>query len=552
MLTFEEKPKFLESYSVRGFEVRQTIGEVGSLSVTLHPSKGMPDSELAAHAELQEFFGQEFTCRVEDWKFTGTVEALEFDSESGFRLILRDAMSRLAQTHTSQVFVDQSLSDVLGTLIPSGVPHECLAGCDSYMINLAIQYQESNLDFLKRLLHGIGGQIWCSAGKIFVATGLTALQSQQGESFSPVLRLRKEITDYTIRTELGPEKVTVETHPYVENNNAQSTDVELEKAPFGFGKVQDSLIDIRKKNQGDESFHVIHEDAGYDARKRWGEHFLRAHAHGRFLVQGTLRTPVPVGSEVQIAVLDPADGSGKDLETAFIRSINGYHDYRADESSWQFEAANLEGLYPEKEWPDRRLIASAATVVDTSENDPLKYNRVKVEFAWDKLRSVTPWLRVATPSWGEEHALYIPPELDDIVLVLWGQVDMDPVVIGSVPAGFEVEDNAASFFFKTVQGQTLTIGENNIKFKNEVDGGGSTMEILPDKIVIGTGDGSGGTIEIQDDKIVITTANGQTVSLEQGKVKIDSAEGSDIEIKTAEIAQTATKIALKASQIDAG
>jgi hypothetical protein len=70
------------------------------------------------------------------------------------------------------------------------------------------------------------------------------------------------------------------------------------------------------------------------------------------------------------------------------------------------------------------------------------------------------------------------------MLVIWGQEDFDPVVLGSLSIGDTIDENKETFVLKTVDGQTITIGKSNIRIANEADGGSSTIELEPDKIVI--------------------------------------------------------------------
>jgi len=83
-----------------------------------------------------------------------------------------------------------------------------------------------------------------------------------------------------------------------------------------------------------------------------------------------------------------------------------------------------------------------ATVVDTDDPDAL--GRVKVEFFWQKAKSlVSPWIRVATPYVGIDKGFYVIPEIEDQVLVAFENNNPDkPYVL----TGFYNKDAKPEWF----------------------------------------------------------------------------------------------------------
>jgi len=63
--------------------------------------------------------------------------------------------------------------------------------------------------------------------------------------------------------------------------------------------------------------------------------------------------------------------------------------------------------------------------------------------------------------------LYVPPKIDDAVMVLWGQDDFDPVVVGSLSKGDTISESSETLVLKTVDGQTITIGKDKIAVHHE-------------------------------------------------------------------------------------
>ncbi|KFA94827.1 hypothetical protein Q664_00195 [Archangium violaceum Cb vi76] len=69
----------------------------------------------------------------------------------------------------------------------------------------------------------------------------------------------------------------------------------------------------------------------------------------------------------------------------------------------------------------------------TNTKDPDGLGRVKLMLPWLDPNLETGWARVATPMAGGERGLFLPPEVDDEVLVMFEHGDITaPYVIGSV------------------------------------------------------------------------------------------------------------------------
>lgn len=121
--------------------------------------------------------------------------------------------------------------------------------------------------------------------------------------------------------------------------------------------------------------------------------------------------------------------------------------------------------------------------------------------------------------------MFLPPKLGDTVLVTWGQMDTDPVIIGALPSGQELDLNDQTFALKTADGQKITIGEDNIKLLNEAGGGGSNVEILGDQVVVTASGGQ--TATVGSDSIVLDNGSGCTIELTSSGITIS---GTMVEI----------------------
>ncbi len=450
MLTFKGKPKFLEKHTVTGFDTIQTLGEIGRLQINLHSRESTSEPHLKAYAYVQKNLGEEITCTVDDWRFVGTVEGVAYDSVSrDFRLTLHDALAKFDRAIGSNVFAEQTIKDIVSGVAPAGVKIEYVGGYDGIKVKLAIQYQESALRFVKRLLSEFGGQIWCAGDKVYAGLGPIP------ESKS--LKLDKDVMEFLIHTQLGAEQVELESIPYVKSGASTST-IELKGGRFG--TIQEDAISLRKKGHDAKNiFHVVHEDASYNDTTHFANRFLRSQAAGRFVIEGRVTAPVNLGTKVTVQGI----GAGAGEETAIVHSVRCVGDYMKNEIIWQFAAVNPEAVAGDESRQPGALITSTAVVEETYDD----LNRVRVKFPWDGKHRATPWLRIASSSWGEKHMRFLPPRKGDTVLVVWGQNDMDPVVLGSVTAGDKVGQPKSNLMLQTVDGQTILISKDTIEMKNK-------------------------------------------------------------------------------------
>ncbi len=514
MLSFTGKPDFLDDYAVAGFQVDHRLGEIGTLVIYLQAKLNSAMPEFVDHAKLQGALGEPITCEYAAWKFTGVVEGIEFDGATGdFRLVVRDGLASLGRTYASRVFTDTSFEDILSATLPSQASFQCLGNFGRRRVPLAIQYQESHLDFLKRLVAQNGGQLWCYGGEIFAGSGPS--------SESVELRLGRDFVSYSFGTHLGLEKVEVSSIAYRDKNKRSPTAVEL--AASRFGKIQDSAVDARNRSNGSAKLHIVHEDASYKDVEGLGESVLRSQASGRFSLSGVLKAPVALGAQLTISNFDKAGGGDPVSEKTIVRAIRGISMPREEDARWHVEVANPEALLEEADLCANHLQTSTGIVTDAS--DPESMNRVKVRFPWDENDTPTPWLRVATPSWGADHVHYLPPRPGDTVVVLWGQWDMDPVVVGAVAAGDEVASPSDKFVFQTVEGHKVTIDDKTIRIINEASSGGTEVEIAPDSVVVKTKDGQ--LIEITRTDITIKSGKDVTIKA-SGSVAIKA--GANLEL----------------------
>ena len=163
----------------------------------------------------------------------------------------------------------------------------------------------------------------------------------------------------------------------------------------------------------------------------------------------------------------------------------------------------------------------------TNNKDPEGLGRVRVKFPWLSDEDESNWARVASLMAGKDRGIFILPEIDDEVLVVFehGNINM-PYVIGSLWNG------------KDIPPETNSDGKNNIRMMKSRSGhviriddtdGNEKIEIVDktEKNLI--------LIDTKNNKISVMSDKDIEMSAPNGKITIDAL---NIEIKSS----AATKI----------
>ncbi|MEM1167737.1 MAG: phage baseplate assembly protein V [Cyanobacteria bacterium P01_H01_bin.35] len=83
---------------------------------------------------------------------------------------------------------------------------------------------------------------------------------------------------------------------------------------------------------------------------------------------------------------------------------------------------------------DKNNIFNGVTIgIVTNNKDPEGLGRIKVKFPWLSEDEESYWARILTPMAGNDRGIYFLPEVDDEVLVAFGQGDMNvPYILGAL------------------------------------------------------------------------------------------------------------------------
>ena len=164
----------------------------------------------------------------------------------------------------------------------------------------------------------------------------------------------------------------------------------------------------------------------------------------------------------------------------------------------------------------------------TSNQDEEGLGRVKVEFPWLSKKDESKWARVVTPMTGDKKGIYFLPEVNDEVLVVFGQGDMRcPYVIGGLWNG---QDKPPT---------NNKDGKNNLRIIKSRSGhqillndeqGKETIEIsdktAKNRIVFDTANNN---ITISADADITLSASKGTIKLDAQKIEINSTQDTTVD-----------------------
>ncbi|MGB9927643.1 MAG: phage baseplate assembly protein V [Methanosarcina sp.] len=166
----------------------------------------------------------------------------------------------------------------------------------------------------------------------------------------------------------------------------------------------------------------------------------------------------------------------------------------------------------------------------TNNKDPEKLGRVKVKYPWLSEKEESNWARIASPMAGIERGIFVLPDVDDEVLMVFEHGDINrPYIVGSLWNG------------KDKPPETNSDGKNNIKIIKSRTG--HTIKIDDtegeEKIeIVDKTEGNKITIDSANNKISIVSGGDIDLLASDGKITIDATEieiKSSIKIKTKDL-----------------
>lgn len=173
------------------------------------------------------------------------------------------------------------------------------------------------------------------------------------------------------------------------------------------------------------------------------------------------------------------------------------------------------------------MINGVVIGIVTNNKDPEKLGRIRVKFPWLSDEDESNWARVTSLMAGRERGIFILPEIDDEVLVVFEHGDINiPYIIGSLWNG------------KDVPPEVNTDGKNNIRIMKSRSGHVILIDDTDGKEKIEIVDKTKKnliSIDTKYNKISIISGKDIEISAPNGKITI---EAQDIEI----VSSASTKI----------
>lgn len=330
------------------------------------------------------------------------------------------------------------------------------------IIPYTVSYNETLYEFIQRLAKRYGEYLfWNGSQLVFGRGNQKKIELKEGRDY----------LEYNIEVGVAPQ------HLIYENYNPQTAEVQSEQSKSASSHV--NLLQEEAVNEAHKVYTKIPTSVYYDTLSEEQiliqEQKLTAHQKSlENLVQVTANTTharLRLGDIAKMLAHIPEYGqqinSGTPIESYLIIQID--HMYTAKGYKNQFTGIPIEQqvapywdiqAYPQAE-------DQSAVVVDN--NDPLKQNRIKVRFYWQKYNNeTTPWIRLLQGHGGNDQGFHIIPEIGHEVQISFrGNNAEMPIVIGSLYngkqlSGYHTSDNRFKAL-KTRDGEKLELeGLKNI------------------------------------------------------------------------------------------
>ena len=436
-----------------------------------------------------------------------------------------DASYKLARNSRAKVWANQTYSDVLkGIATATGLTLVCPALTQQYVHLL------QTLDDAAMLDHVMGqtGLAW------YVAAGkLTVVKPEMGEVVA-TLTMRADLRKFRAVSSVSDAGQEVTVKGWDAKTKASVTGTSSSTSSLTTAPLASSARSKAKSNYGSKRVALrtralsakeaqLISDS-YAVRSGFDELTVRGEADGN--------PKVMVGKTVKVA------GVGTNLTgNYFVTAVDHVYttrDFRTRFTSGAFRPSHLVDLLGSTggaaSWHTRGPVIGVVSDVGTGETE----GKVKVKLPSQDDTLVTDWARVLAPGAGATRGLYMMPNINDEVLVMFEDGDTRrPVVIGSlwngkdkVPEGKPVKNGVPQeWLLKSRLGHTIRVRDGSAEPDQNVEIALQDQNI---KLYIGM------------DKIELIGKQGKTMELKVGDASIVFTANGDIEVKANKITMTAT------------
>ena len=463
-----------------------------------------------------EFSGWVTDVQIDSWEnFT---DSLDYKHRSNkVRIIGQGDVVKLDGTPTMNSYVDKPLSDIVKRVTEKASFEIKCNPKYKGLLPYAMQYGESNFDFLNRLS--------CTYGELFYYDGRTLFFGTPDDPRAEDLYVDQDLISLRTYSSAVPRKYTGYGYLPMEDQFVRTPEHFKPNAENSLLKTITERSDYLFPDKGvvEAGTAAYSEDHLYDMASG-----LRLDAAGRMLnIEGQTRTcRIKLGSLVNVLFphrMDvPSLGQYRIIQLTHRIDKNGNYSnhFLAMPSQYEYVLERFK----------HKLIAYPEVATVSANNDPRGQGRVQVQFYWQKPLSLTTnWLRVQTPDAGSSdqvssnRGLVTIPEVGDQVMVGFEHGDPHrPFVMGSLfhgkaGTGGGTGNNVKSLSSKS--GHTIELN----------DGGGITIK-----------DKTGENLIVVDGKDMITIVSSKTIAISNGK--------SSLVLEEDKIVMDAAKIAITGSE----
>ena len=447
-----------------------------------------------------EFSGWVTDVQIDSWEnFT---DSLDYKHRSNkVRIIGQGDVVKLDGTPTMNSYVDKPLSDIVKRVTEKASFEIKCNPKYKGLLPYAMQYGESNFDFLNRLS--------CTYGELFYYDGRTLFFGTPDDPRAEDLYVDQDLISLRTYSSAVPRKYTGYGYLPMEDQSVRTPEHFKPNAENSLLKTITERSDYLFPDKGvvEAGTAAYSEDHLYDMASG-----LRLDAAGRMLnIEGQTRTcRIKLGSLVNVLFphrMDvPSLGQYRIIQITHRIDKNGNYSnhFLAMPSQYEYVLERFK----------HKLIAYPEVATVSANNDPRGQGRVQVQFYWQKPLSLTTnWLRVQTPDAGSSdqvssnRGLVTIPEVGDQVMVGFEHGDPHrPFVMGSLfhgknGIGGDMENHLKSISTRSGHQIAFDDDENGDWSVTIKDRGGNTIRL----------DTKGRNIEISTPETL--TVNAKNISL---------------------------------------
>ncbi len=478
--------------------------------------------------------GKPTTIEIENLEFVGILTEVTFDNSidslNSVILTVHSPTLTMDGGARNDILVDQTASDIIEAVIrrysvtPGSI--DSIPGQMPYHV----QYRETDWHLVMRLANG--------AGKFAYYTGREFRVSDASASQADDLTWPENLGAFSYG--LGTVADKLSSQAYDDASKSVWDSASTGSLRTSLSGLASDAHDASGRIYPDPGFIgglAPSSQAGLDKAMETGRH---NRVGGMINCRGeSTVSSVGIGRAVRIRGMNGLDGTYWVTTVTHVFDESGkYHN--------EFTCTPLDTAFPTRKYL-RQAYTDLQSGLVTDTNDPDNLGRVKVKFFWNKRdgseASAEKWVRVMTLHAGAEKGTFWLPEVDDEVLVGFGNGNPDrPVVLGALyngvdtpphashSAGWSGPDNDLKVIRTKAGNEIFFSDKSGSEVLSIVQKDGTNMITLsmsgPSITIESSGD-----IAIKGANISIESTSGDINIKAAGKLAAEG--GSDVEIKAA-------------------